>query len=158
MAQDDEDEDDHEPEGYYPDDGGTASNIDAARTHVSETRLEQGSQQQDAGALPADQMDAKGDGPGEASSPQLSDEQVCMFPRVLIEQHGATSSQSNARTPSISIQPQSTRRRDGMAHRRHTASACDTICPTQRRVEQLVMEGKNVFFTGNAGTGKLLQP
>ena len=61
------------PEGYYPDDGGTASNIDAAKTHVSETRLEQGSQQQGPGGVPAD---AAEDGPGEASSLQLSDEQV----------------------------------------------------------------------------------
>jgi len=121
MAQDDEDEDDHEPEGYYPDDGGTASNIDAARTHVSKTRLEQGSQQQDAGALPADQMDATGDGPGEASSPELSDEQVCMLPQVLIEQHAANISQSNARTPSTSTQWSWTWRHYGMAHRRHTA-------------------------------------
>ncbi len=28
------------------------------------------------------------------------------------------------------------------------------MCLAQRRVEQLVLEGKNVFFTGNAGTGK----
>ena len=26
--------------------------------------------------------------------------------------------------------------------------------PVQKRVEQLVLEGKNVFFTGNAGTGE----
>ena len=32
------------------------------------------------------------------------------------------------------------------------------MCLAQRRVEQLVLEGKNVFFTGNAGTGKLLHP
>jgi len=28
------------------------------------------------------------------------------------------------------------------------------MCLAQKRVEQLVLEGKNVFFTGNAGTGK----
>ena len=78
IAQDDEDEDedDRVPEGYYPEDGGTASNIDAGKTHVSETRVEQGSQRQGDGALPADEVAADEDGPGEASSPQLSDEQA----------------------------------------------------------------------------------
>ena len=80
IAQDDEeDEDDYVPEGYYPDDDATASNIDAARTHVSETQLEQGSQQQGNGVPPADQVNAADDGPGEASSPELSDEQVRTF-------------------------------------------------------------------------------
>ena len=75
LPQDDEDEDDYVPEGYYPDDGGTASNIDAAKTHISETRLDPGSQQNN-GAMPANEAGAAEDGPGEASSPQLSDEQV----------------------------------------------------------------------------------
>jgi hypothetical protein len=30
----------------------------------------------------------------------------------------------------------------------------DATVVTQRRVEELVLDGKNVFFTGNAGTGK----
>jgi len=75
TAQDDEEEEDCKPEGYFPDHSGTASNNDAARTHVSETRLEHGSQQRlGTGALPAV---AVKDEPGEASSPELSDEQVC---------------------------------------------------------------------------------
>ena len=89
IAQDDEEEEDHKAEAYVPDDGGTASNTDAARTHVSETRLEQGSQQQlgDRG-LPAV---AAEDGPGEASSLELSDEQVCsgqgchQIPQILVQ-------------------------------------------------------------------------
>ena len=39
-----------------------------------------------------------------------------------------------------------------MAQGRHSLTL-QLKCLAQRRVEQLVLEGKNVFFTGNAGTG-----
>ena len=73
-AQDDEDEDDYLPEEWCPADGGgaAASNIDPGRAHVSETRLESSSRQGPA----AGKMAAAADDPEEASSPELSDEQV----------------------------------------------------------------------------------
>ena len=80
LTQDDLGVDDSEPEEWCPTDGGgaAASNIDPASEHVSETRLGPGSWN----SPPASQRTraaaaaAGADDPQEASSPELSDEQV----------------------------------------------------------------------------------